>query len=104
MTEPTISLRNISKSFDGVEVLKGIDLDIEPGDVIGLVGENGAGKSTCMNIISGSLTPDGGSIRIDGHDVTAASVAEQLGRGIRIIHQELSLVSAMSVAENIFLG
>lgn len=101
---PLISLRGISKSFDGNAVLKGIDLDIAAGDIIGLVGENGAGKSTCVNIIAGNLRPDHGTLRLEGVDITGASVVEQLGRGIRIIHQELSLAPSLSVAENIFLG
>lgn len=104
MSTPAVSLRNVTKSFDGNAVLKGIDLDIGPGDVIGLVGENGAGKSTCMNIIAGSVPQDGGTISVDGIDVTGASVSDQLARGIRFVHQELSLVGALSVAENIFLG
>ena len=100
-----LTLKNISKTFDGNRVLKGIDLDIMPGDIVGLVGENGAGKSTCMNIVAGAFLQDqGGSMFLDGAEVIGATVNEQRRRGVRIIHQELSLAPSMSVAENIFLG
>lgn len=102
--QPAVSISGITKSFDGNIVLKGIDLDIAVGDVIGLVGENGAGKSTCMNVIAGSLQPDSGHISIAGERVQIANVADGLARGIRFIHQELSLVPALTVGENIFLG
>ena len=101
---PFVELRGIVKSFDGVTVLKKVDFTVTEGEIIGLIGENGAGKSTCMNIIAGELAPNGGEVLIDGRPVRLNGVAAGLEQGIRFIHQELSLVGALTVAENIFLG
>ena len=101
---PFLELRGIVKSFDGVTVLKHVDFAVREGEIIGLIGENGAGKSTCMNIIAGELAPNDGEVLIDGRPVRINGVAAGLEQGIRFIHQELSLVGALTVAENIFLG
>ena len=100
---PLVAARNIKKAFDRIPVLHGIDLDLMPGEIIGLLGENGAGKSTLMNILSGELQADSGEIAFDGAPVRLEGTR---GRdlGIRFIHQELSIVPSLSVAENIFLG
>ncbi len=101
---PFLELRHIVKSFDGVTVLKQVDFTVTEGEIIGLIGENGAGKSTCMNIIAGELAPNDGDVLIDGKPVRLNGVSAGLDQGIRFIHQELSLVGALTVAENIFLG
>jgi len=99
-----LELRGIGKSFGGTAVLAGIDLAIEPGTVHGLVGENGAGKSTLSKIIAGVTTADAGTMRLGGEPVVFASPREALTRGIATIAQELALVPALGVAENVFLG
>jgi len=100
----SIELRGVGKSFGGVPVLAGIDVTFAPGSVHALVGENGAGKSTLSKIISGVYTHDTGALIVDGESVSFGSPREALDRGIATIAQELALVPALSVAENVFLG
>lgn len=99
-----IKLENISKSFFGVTVLKDISIELYPKEVHVLLGENGAGKSTLMKILSGNYIPDSGSINIDGTLVKKFTPSEARKLGICIIHQELSVIDELSVAENIYLG
>jgi ribose transport system ATP-binding protein len=99
-----LEARNISKSFPGVKALDGVNLAVRPGAVHAVVGENGAGKSTLMKILSGVYTEYEGEVLVDGRPVTFSSPREAEAAGIAIIHQELNLVPALSVGENIFLG
>ena len=94
----------IDKAFSGVTVLKGAELCIEPGELHALMGENGAGKSTLMKIIMGIYTKDAGKVVLDGKEVEFKSSREALDAGISMIHQELSPIPEMTVAENVFLG
>jgi simple sugar transport system ATP-binding protein/ribose transport system ATP-binding protein len=106
VTEPNVhvELRGIAKRFGGVSALSGIDLRIARGSVHALVGENGAGKSTLGRIIAGAHAPDAGTLSIDGAPVHFGSPRDALTHGITIIAQELTLVPARSVLENVFLG
>ena len=99
-----LEMRGIRKSFYGNEVLHSVDLTLEAGTVLALMGENGAGKSTMMNILVGIHKRDGGTNRIDGQEVNIESPHDAQKLGIAMIHQELSSVVEMSVAENIYLG
>jgi ribose transport system ATP-binding protein len=101
---PRLQLSGIRKAFPGVVALDGVDLTVTAGEVHVLLGENGAGKSTLMHIVGGALLPDAGTIAIDGGISTLDSPADARARGIAIVHQELALVPALSVAENIALG
>ena len=101
---PFVRLSNISKSFGSVSVLEDVSFEIRPGEVVGLLGENGAGKSTLMKIVSGEHAPDSGRVEIEGSEVRLSSVGEGIERGISFVHQELSVVGALSVAENLSLG
>ena len=103
-TVPILELKNISKSFPGVKALKQLNLKIESGKVHILVGENGAGKSTLIKIINGMYTPDEGNVFFQGNKVVRHTPADMMDLGVATIHQELSPVLDMSVAENIFLG
>lgn len=94
----------IDKAFSGVTVLKGAELCIEPGELHALMGENGAGKSTLMKIIMGIYTKDAGKVVLEGKEVDFKSAREALDAGISMIHQELSPIPEMTVAENVFLG
>ena len=98
-----LELDKICKSFFGVQVLFDISLDLREGEVLGLVGENGAGKSTMMNVIGGVLQPDSGEMRLFGEKYAPQSPLVATEAGISFIHQELSLFSNMSVAENIYI-
>ena len=101
---PLVEMIGISKSYGGVRACRDIDLTVLAGEVHALLGENGAGKSTLMKILSGDVTDYDGSISIDGEAVRFTSPADAQRAGVAMIHQELDLVPALSVAENIFLG
>ena len=101
---PILSLRNIRKSYGPVEVLHGIDLDIQAGEVVALLGENGAGKSTVSNVISGTILPSSGDMTWQGTAFAPATPREAIDAGIGMIHQELLLLPHLSIAENIFVG
>ncbi|MEI4474084.1 sugar ABC transporter ATP-binding protein [Frigidibacter sp. MR17.24] len=101
---PRLSLSNIEKSFGPLKVLHGVSLTVEPGEVHGLLGENGAGKSTMLNILCGVLRATAGQIAVDGTEVTIATPRDAAAAGIAMIHQELQQVPELTVAQNIFLG
>ncbi|MEZ5803614.1 MAG: sugar ABC transporter ATP-binding protein [Rhizobiaceae bacterium] len=94
----------VTKTFGGVQALREVDFDLIPGEIHGLVGENGAGKSTMMKIIAGVYHGFEGEMRVDGKPVHLRSPADALAAGIGMVHQELSIVSDLTVAENVFLG
>ena len=105
MSENDILLmENISKSFPGVKALSDVNLTVRKGIIHALMGENGAGKSTLMKILDGIYTPDAGQITFQGEPVTIDTTHKALKLGISMIHQELSPIPYMTVAENIFLG
>jgi ribose transport system ATP-binding protein len=97
-------VEGIRKSFPGVIALNGVSFDLRAGEVHALCGENGAGKSTLMKILAGSQAPDAGVLLFKGHPVLLSSPLEAKEKGILLIHQEISLVPELSVAENLFLG
>lgn len=104
-SEYILEMLNISKEFPGVKALQNVTIQIKAGEVHGLVGENGAGKSTIMKILAGLYSNDGGQILFDGEDITKklnARTAEHLG--ISFIHQERYVVPHLTVAEMLFLG
>ena len=102
--ELLLRMTGISKAFPGVQALDDVHLDVEAGTVHALMGENGAGKSTLMKVLAGIYREDAGRIELSGKEVQVPDSATALGLGIAMIHQELSPVPAMTVAENIFLG
>jgi len=99
-----LSLNNLVKTFPNVTALNDVSLDIYSGEVLALIGENGAGKSTMLKILTGDYQPDGGIITIDGQTVRFPTPRDARQYGIRVIYQEPEIVSTVSVAENIFLG
>ena len=99
-----LNMKNIRKSFSGVEVLHSVDLDLYAGEVLALIGENGAGKSTMMKILMGIEIPDSGDITLQGKQVFITNTAQALRLGIAMIHQELYPIPEMTIAENLFLG
>jgi inositol transport system ATP-binding protein len=102
--ELLLKMDGISKTFPGVRALDDVHLDVAPGTVHALMGENGAGKSTLMKVLIGMYQPDAGTITFGGRVVQMTDTATALGMGISMIHQELSPVPHMTVAENIYLG
>jgi ribose transport system ATP-binding protein len=101
---PLIEMMGIEKRFPGVHALRNVKFDLRPGEVHALMGENGAGKSTLMKILSGVYTRDEGQVRLNGQEVNFATPRAAQDAGIGIIHQELSLMNDLSVAQNIFVG
>jgi ribose transport system ATP-binding protein len=103
-TSPLLELKNVSKSFGGVSALRDVDFALAPGEVHGVVGENGAGKSTMMKIIAGMHHDFQGQMLLEGREVRFRNPHDSLAVGIGMVHQELSVVPDLSVAENVFLG
>ena len=101
---PLLRLRGIYKDFPGTRALDGVDLDLAAGEIHALVGENGAGKSTLMNILGGIYPDFQGEMALDGNPIHPRSPRDADRLGLRIIHQELTLVPPMTVAQNIVLG
>ena len=97
-------LQKVDKIFPGVHALKSVDFKIGRGEIVGLVGENGAGKSTLMKVIYGAYQPDGGDITIDGTKVRFQNPRQAMDHGIGMVFQEQSLITNLTVMENIFLG
>lgn len=103
-SQVAIAARGVGVSFSGTSVLRGIDLDIHSGEIHGLIGENGAGKSTLGKVLGGYYQASEGQLTVFGHPVQKWGPPEALAQGIAIMHQELQLVPALSVAQNVFLG
>src|SRR6202008_513293 len=99
-----LELQGITKSFGGVEALRGVDFALLPGEIHGLVGENGAGKSTLMKILAGVHPEFPGRFLLDGKETRFRSARDARAAGIAMVHQELSVAPDLSVAENVFLG
>ncbi|MER9334868.1 sugar ABC transporter ATP-binding protein [Mesorhizobium sp. M0293] len=100
---PALELRGIDKRFPGVVALDNVDFSLEPGKIHALMGENGAGKSTLIKIMAGVYGKDAGTIRLRGHEVDIKSPRDSLKEGIKVVFQEIALISEFTVAENIFL-
>lgn len=95
---------SLQKHYGGVQALKGVSLDVKPGEVHAVVGENGAGKSTLLKILCGSVAPDAGTVELDGEVVRSFTPEHAQARGVGMVYQELNLAANLSVAENLFLG
>jgi ribose transport system ATP-binding protein len=104
VSESIILMKGITKEFPGVKALKSVDLNIYKGKIMALLGENGAGKSTLMKILTGVYEKTSGEIFLNGESVQIKNTREAQNMGIAIIHQELNLISNLSIGENIFLG
>jgi ribose transport system ATP-binding protein len=103
-TVPVLEARNITKKYPGVKALDDVSLSFNAGEVHALVGENGAGKSTMINIIAGAEEPDGGTIHVDNLELGSMTVPFAKKQGIQVIYQEFMNVRSMNAAENVFLG
>jgi ABC-type sugar transport system ATPase subunit len=101
---PLLRLRGVVKNFGAVQALKGVDLDIPPGQVTALVGDNGAGKSTLIKSISGIWSLDGGQMVWDGNPVRFHSPREASSAGIATVYQDLALCDNLDIVQNMFLG
>ena len=104
MSEPVLSIRNLSKRFGGLTAVNDVSLDINPGEVVALLGDNGAGKSTLIKCVAGVHQPNGGEMFLDGHEVHFSQPIEARRAGIETIYQDLALAGNLAVSANIFLG
>jgi ribose transport system ATP-binding protein len=101
---PFLELASITKAYPGVVALNDVSLAVAPGEVIGLIGEHGAGKSTLMRVLGGVTAPTSGMIRVDGSERASLTVNDAIAAGIAFVHQELNLFDNLDVAANVFIG
>jgi len=101
---PVLSAIALSKSYGGLRAVEDVSLDILPGEVVALVGDNGAGKSTFVKALAGAQPPDAGEIRIDGRPVALRTPRDAAAHKLGCLHQGLGLVDTLNVVENVFLG
>ncbi len=102
--EPILTARNLVKRYGRVTALDNADFDLNPGEILAVIGDNGAGKSSLIKAISGAVTPDEGEIRLEGKPVQFRSPIEARKAGIETVYQNLALSPALSIADNMFLG
>ena len=102
--QPFVRFKSISKTFGGIHALENVSLDLYATDVIGLVGDNGAGKSTLVKVLSDAYEPTAGQLELEGAVARLSPPVEAQRKGIETVYQDLSLISAFTAAENVFLG
>jgi branched-chain amino acid transport system ATP-binding protein len=101
---PKVSVRNLQARYGDVQVLWDVTLDVGPGEIVCLIGSNGAGKTTCLRCLSGLLPVTAGSVLVDGHDLTSAPAAQFVRAGVAHVPEGRRLFSAMSVHDNLLMG
>jgi len=101
---PVVEMRNIKKNFGAVQALRGVDLVLHHNEVLGLVGDNAAGKSTLMKVLSGAYIPDEGEIFLEGKKAHLSSPMDARRQGIEMVYQDYALANNLDVAANVFLG
>jgi simple sugar transport system ATP-binding protein len=104
MAEPMLQVRQLTKRFGGLTAVDQVDMEVYPGEVVGLLGDNGAGKSTLIKMVSGVYHPDGGQIFFQGREIRLGSPMDALELGIETLYQDLALAENLNVYSNIFLG
>ena len=104
MSEVVLELKNITKTFGSIKANVNVNLDLYKGEILSILGENGSGKTTAMNIISGIYAPEEGSIYINGEEVVIKSPQDSLKLGVGMVHQHFKLVDVFTAKENILLG
>src|SRR3984893_15012011 len=102
--KPVLEARGVIKRYVSVTALDGVDFELLPGEIMAVIGDNGAGKSSLIKALSGALVPDEGEILLDGKTVHLRSPRGADGQGIETVYQDLAVAPAMSIAENLFLG
>jgi len=101
---PRVEMVNITKTYGSIRSLRGVNLKLEPGEVLGLVGDNAAGKSTLTKVLSGAVVPTSGAIRVDGEEMHFTNPADARRCHIEMVYQDLSLCDTVDVAGNLFMG
>jgi ABC-type sugar transport system ATPase subunit len=101
---PLIEMKNISKTFGAVKALQNVNFEVMPGEIVGLVGDNAAGKSTLMKILSGAYIADQGEIWINGKKASISNPVDSRNLGIEMLYQNFALAGNINIYQNIFLG
>jgi fructose transport system ATP-binding protein len=101
---PILSARGIHKSYGNVTAIDGADFDLYPGEILAVIGDNGAGKSSLIKVLSGATIPDSGTVSLDGEEVRFKSPIEARKAGIETVYQDLAVAPALDIATNLFLG
>jgi fructose transport system ATP-binding protein len=104
MAEPILTARGIVKRYGRVTALDHADFELMPGEILAVIGDNGAGKSSLIKAISGAVTPDEGEIRLEGKPIHFTSPMQARAAGIETVYQNLALSPALSIADNMFMG
>ncbi|WP_375228217.1 ATP-binding cassette domain-containing protein [Roseobacter sp. S98] len=104
MTEPILKARNLVKRYGKVTALDHADFDLMPGEILAVIGDNGAGKSSMIKAVSGAVVPDEGQIWLEGQEVRFRSPIEARDKGIETVYQQLAMSPALSIADNMFMG
>lgn len=104
MTQPLLTVKNVTKSFGGIIASRNVSLEVKPGELVGLIGPNGAGKSTLFNLVAGAFAPDSGTIVLEGDDITQLTAPQRCALGIGRTFQVPRSFDSMSVVENVIVG
>ena len=99
-----LDVRNVSKNFGAIQAVNDISFSVKPGEVVGLMGDNGAGKSTMVKLVAGNFPPSDGEIAVDGHVCHFHKPIEARAKGIEVVYQDLALADNLTAAQNVFLG
>lgn len=102
--QPLLELRHIAKHFGAIEALSDVSFSIEPGEIVGLMGDNGAGKSTVVKIVAGNFPPSSGALVMEGQEVRFARPVDARAAGIEVIYQDLALCDNLTASGNVFLS
>ena len=104
MTDPILKARGLVKRFGKVTAIDHADFDLMPGEILAVIGDNGAGKSSMIKAVSGALTPDAGTVTLEGRAISFRSPIEAREAGIETVYQQLAMSPALSIADNMFMG
>ena len=102
--QPILAARGVVKRFGRVVALDGVDFELYPGEILAVIGDNGAGKSSLIKCLSGAMTPDEGTMQLDGHDIVFKRPQDARAAGIETVYQTLAVAPALDIASNVFLG
>jgi fructose transport system ATP-binding protein len=104
MTAPVLEARGLVKRYGSVTAINGADFELRPAEVLAVIGDNGAGKSSLIKALAGAVVPDSGQILMDGEPVTFHNTRDARGHGIETVYQDLAVIPALDIATNVFLG
>ena len=104
MTDPILQIQNLHVAYGGIRAVKGIHLDIAPGELVALIGSNGAGKTTTLNTLAGLLKPSSGEIRYDGNSLNGVAAHQRVSMGLALVPEGRGIFARLSISENLLMG